>query len=124
MPEITDYESADTYLRAGRNHADRPAPTGAATRIQRRGSAIAVNYRGTDVVTFARDGSIAIDRGDMLTRTTADRIDTYSPMRVADGYQESGWTGKLVRHGSYAWTLTHPRGRREVLQDGGWFTPV
>ena len=122
MPVIDSYESAAEYLRAGRNPAGRPLP-GKRTRLMRRGTAIAIQYRGTDVVTYARDGRIALDRGGWNTRTTADRIDCYSPMRVLSGGQESGWTGNLIRHGDHVWEVGHPDGTRSDLRDAEWFTP-
>ncbi len=118
MPEITTYAQAATYLEAGRNRTDRPLP-GNGTRLIRRGSAIVVNYRGTDVVTYHRDGTYSIDRGGMLSRTTENRIETYSPFRVSAGLLESGWTGKLLRHGPRTWLLTHPNGDGVYLYDGG-----
>ena len=117
MPDITTYEQASDYLKRGRNKTDRPLP-GKGTRLQRRGSAIAVRYWNTDVVTFYRDGRISLATGGHLTRTTERRIETYSPCRVVASYKESGWTGKLLEHGPYDWIIRLPNGETEEISDG------
>ncbi len=118
MPNITTFAQAANYIAAGRNKTDRPLP-GNATRLEYRDAdTIAVRYHNTDVVTFHRSGLYGFDRGGMLSRTTANRIETYSPMRVLEGVQRSGWTGQLLKHGPETWILGKPNGDTVSLYDG------
>jgi len=122
MPAIMNYTQAATYIAAGRNKTNRPLPGNGTRLIRRDSDTITVRYHNTDVVTFHRDGSYSFDRGGMLSRTTANRIETYSPMRVLEGVQRSGWTGQLLKHGPETWILGEPNGNKVGLYDGNRYT--
>lgn len=124
--QINSYKSADEYIKAGRN-ANYRSVKGNATRLVRRGSAIALEYQNTDVITYHRGGhTVALDRGGWLTRTTADRIDTYSPFRVKSGALYTTWAQmnpyregrRYVRRGDDTWTIGHPGGFDFPIFDG------
>jgi hypothetical protein len=94
---IRSYSEAAAYLLAGRNHQDRPAPTGNATRIVRTGEdTIAVTYHRTAVVTFHADGRAFVFSGGWHTKTTAERIAEYLP-RVWDVPGDHGARRPIVR---------------------------
>lgn len=124
MTEITNYMQAFAYLKGGRNPDDRPLP-GNGTRLQRRGYDLAVNYRGTDVVTYHENGTYSLDRGGWNTDTTQRRIEQYSPFKVVSGALETTWardapfsTREFVRRGPDDWIMQHPDGQTFKIQDG------
>ena len=132
MAEITTFKQALAYLQAGRDQDDRPL-SGSSTRLQARRrmdistgrpmetvDTIAVKYHDTDVIQFHRNGTVTLDRGGYNTRTTQDRIETYSPLRVAAGRLKTTWahSRRILRHGPDNWILQHPNGAQTVIRDG------
>ena len=120
MPDITNYKQATAYLAGGRNPDDRPLP-GNGTRLQRReDNSIAVNYRGTDVVTYEPDGRYRLNRGGWNTLTTQNRMEEYSPFRVVAGALETSWSyhREYVRRGPDDWQIKGPDGTVFEIQDG------
>lgn len=81
------------------------------TRAVRREGSIAIRLHGTDVVTYAPDGSLTFNTGGYNTLTTRDRMNTFSP----NGYRV--WTVKGVPH------VSSPTGKAFRLHDGITFGP-
>ena len=95
---VTDFESAESYLADARNGHDRPLEY--ATRLIRRDEdTIAVRYHETDVVTYHRYGDITLNSEDpsgekWRTVTTNKRLNDYQDRAVV--WQENGvWYLKL-----------------------------
>lgn len=118
--QITNYTQAETYLAGGRNKNDRPLP-GNGTRLTRDTDTgdISVTYHGTPVVTYHPDGTLTVTHGGWKTKTTAERIETYSPLRV-DGVLETTWSWhrEYVRRGPDTWNLRTPDGRAAIMEGG------
>lgn len=70
-----DYESRIAY-QSGKYEG---VPLQNNTRLVKREDAYAVKLHNTDVVTYHRDGRIVLAMGGWDTRTTRDRINTYTP---------------------------------------------
>lgn len=99
QPKITSYEEAEAYLRGGgtkRTKQDRRLPGRRnSTRLQRRDNGdIAVKFHQTDVVTYRQNGDIVLSSGGWKTKSTKERIGTYTPGEIGDlrliVYQEKG----------------------------------
>jgi len=54
-----------------------------ATLLVRRGKDIAVKFHSTDIVTYHEDGSITLDSGGWLTRTTRNRMNEFTPFSIS-----------------------------------------
>jgi hypothetical protein len=79
IPQMT-YTAADTKLQ-GRNHRSRKIANN--TYLERRqDGVIAVRLHNTDVVTLYSDGRVVLNSGGWRTSTTAQRINSYSPVGV------------------------------------------
>jgi hypothetical protein len=92
---IHSYADADVYLRAGRNHNDRPAPSGNRTRIVRDFLApgtISVIYHQTPIVTYVegKPDRIRLDCGGWFTKTTLERFAEYTPRAWGIGMRTIG----------------------------------
>lgn len=79
----------------------------------------AVNYRGTDVVTYNADGSITLRTGGWKTATTKHRMNQYG--RGVHVYQQKGgwfvvWQGLIY---NYYDGMTLYADGRVIEQDGG-----
>lgn len=97
MASIASYEQATAHLN-GRDTRKLENNT----YLERRtcyasGPAIAVRLHATDVVTYHADGRIVLTSGGWRTRTTLDRLNTYTPFIVAQrAYKWTVYTGQGV----------------------------
>lgn len=83
MPK--SYSAFVEYLRAGKQEFDPGRPLANNTRVYRHGgteAVIVVRFHRTEVIRFHPNGDIDINTGGWFTRTTAERICDYSPIKM------------------------------------------
>ena len=73
------YEEADAILKT---HGREVKKLQYDTFLTRRNDNMAINYHGTDVITFRPNGEIILNPGGWFSRTTKARINEYSPLKV------------------------------------------
>lgn len=114
---IKDYASARDALQRARD-PERGRPLARNTRLHGCDAAISIRYHQTDIVTYYRNGDIGITNGGWWTRSTMDRIETFSPVRLAtyDDHWVIHWNGK-----SYIFqNCLLPKDRRKRPTTSNW----
>jgi hypothetical protein len=75
------YNEAKKLFDSARNK-DAGKPLENNTRLMKRGDSYAIRLHRTDIVLIHADGSYTLNTGGWNTRTTKDRLNSYSPVKV------------------------------------------
>jgi hypothetical protein len=85
------------------------------TRIRMEGDAVAIRFHRTDVVTFHRSGWMELDNGNWFSKSTKERLETYTGLSVAcAGLGGRRWI--VSAPSNYYWT--EQRGKFWVFKPG------